>query len=146
VEEFYTIGFVEGHGTTTEGQSYSYTDKIESGSFYYRLKQVDFEGTYEYSEVLIVEFDVPRDFVLQQNYPNPFNPSTKIKYAVPEESPVSIKVFDLTGREVATLVDEIKQPGSYELTFEAGKYASGVYIYQMISGDFVQVKKMSLLK
>jgi PKD repeat protein len=89
---------------------------------------------------------IPSEFELSLNYPNPFNPSTKIKYAVPEESPVSIKVFDLTGREVATLVDEIKQPGSYELTFEAGKYASGVYIYQMISGDFVQVKKMSLLK
>ncbi|RKZ00374.1 MAG: hypothetical protein DRQ13_00570 [Ignavibacteriae bacterium] len=92
------------------------------------------------------EFGVPRDFVLYQNYPNPFNPSTIIKYAVSEERPVSIKIFDLTGREVVTLVNEVKQPGTYQLTFDAGKYASGVYIYQMISGDFVQVKKMSLLK
>ncbi len=88
----------------------------------------------------------PESFELSQNYPNPFNPSTIIKYAIPEESPVIIKVFDLTGREVATLVDEVKQPGIYELTFDAEKYASGVYIYQMISGGFVQVKKMSLLK
>ncbi|RKZ00373.1 MAG: hypothetical protein DRQ13_00565 [Ignavibacteriae bacterium] len=89
---------------------------------------------------------MPVSFNLSQNFPNPFNPSTIIKYAVPEESPVSIKVFDLTGREVVTLVNEVKQPGTYELTFDAKKYASGVYIYQMISGDFVQVKKMSLLK
>jgi len=88
----------------------------------------------------------PVSFNLSQNYPNPFNPSTIIKYAVPEESPVIIKVFDLTGREVAILIDEVKQPGTYEITFDAEKYASGVYIYQMISGDFVQVKKMSLLK
>ncbi len=87
-----------------------------------------------------------KNYQLFQNYPNPFNQSTIIKYAVPEESPVRIKVFDLTGREVAILVDEVKQPGTYELTFNAEKYASGVYIYQMISGDFVQVKKMSLLK
>ena len=85
-------------------------------------------------------------FNLSKNYPNTFNPSTIIKYAVSEESPVSIKVFDLTGREVAILVDEVKQPGTYEITFDAEKFASGVYIYQMISGDFVQVKKMSLLK
>jgi len=148
-EEFYTIGFVEGMGTTTEATNYNYSDKlVYSGTttYSYRLKQLDFNGAYEYSEVLTVEFDVPGEFVLQQNYPNPFNPSTVIKYAVPEESPVSIKIFDLTGREVATLVDEVKQPGTYELTFDAEKYASGVYIYQMISGDFVQVKKMSLLK
>jgi len=148
-EEFYTIGFVEGMGTTTEATNYIYSDiLIYSGTttYSYRLKQLDFNGSYEYSEVLTVEFDVPRDFVLQQNYPNPFNPSTKIKYAVPEESPVSIKVFDLTGREVTTLVDEVKQPGSYELTFNAEKYASGVYVYRMMAGSFVQVKKMSLLK
>ncbi len=88
----------------------------------------------------------PEAFNLFQNYPNPFNPSTIIKYAVPEESMVSIKVFDLIGREVATLVDEVKQSGAYELKFNAEKYASGVYIYQMISGNFSQVRKMSLLK
>ena len=90
--------------------------------------------------------NILNSFTLSQNYPNPFNPSTIIKFAIPEESPVSIKVFDLTGREVAILVDEVKQPGTYKITFNAEKYASGVYIYQMISDDFVQVKKMSLLK
>jgi hypothetical protein len=148
-EEFFTIGFVEGMGTTTEATNYIYFDKLTySGTttYSYRLKQIDFNGLYEYSEVLTVDFDVPGEFILNQNYPNPFNPSTTIKYAVPKESPVSIKIFDLTGREVLTIVDEVKQPGTYELTFDAGKYASGVYIYQMISGDFVQVKKMSLLK
>jgi hypothetical protein len=148
-EEFYTIGFVEGMGTTTEATNYSYSDVLDySGvtTYSYRLKQLDFNGAYNLSDVITVAFDVPGEFILNQNYPNPFNPSTVIKYAVPKESPVSIKVFDLTGRKVATLVDEVKQPGTYELTFDAGKYASGVYIYQMVSGDFVQVKKMSLLK
>ena len=88
----------------------------------------------------------PESFELSQNYPNPFNPSTVIKYSVPKESPVIIKVFDLRGREVAILVNEVKQPGTYEITFDAKKYASGVYFYQMISGEFVQIKKMSLLK
>jgi len=148
-EEFYTIGFVEGMGTSTEATNYIYSDKlVYSGvtTYSYRLKQLDFNGAHNYSDVITVDFDVPGEFILNQNYPNPFNPSTVIKYAVPEERPVSIKVFDITGREVAILVNEVKQPGTYELTFDAEKYASGVYIYQIISGDFVSAKKMSILK
>ncbi len=96
---FYRIGFVKGTGTTTEIQSYSFVDDIEySGvkTYYYRLRQVDFDGRSQYSDVVNVDFDVPKDFVLSQNYPNPFNPSTKITYALPNQSPVVIKVYDLT--------------------------------------------------
>jgi len=89
---------------------------------------------------------IPTEFDLNQNYPNPFNPSTIIKYAVPESSPVSIRIYDLTGQEVTVLVNEVKQAGTYELEFNAENLASGVYIYRMIAGSFVQVKKMSLLK
>ena len=89
---------------------------------------------------------IPTEFDLVQNYPNPFNPSTIIKYAVPESSPVSIRIYDLTGQEVTVLVNEVKQAGTYELEFYAENLASGVYIYRMIAGSFVQVKKMSLLK
>ncbi len=89
---------------------------------------------------------IPTEFDLVQNYPNPFNPSTIIKYAVPESSPVSIRIYDLTGQEVTVLVNEVKQAGTYELEFNAENLASGVYIYRMIAGSFVQVKKMSLLK
>ncbi len=92
------------------------------------------------------ENNIPDAFALSQNYPNPFNPSTEIIFSVPKESMVSIKVFDLIGREVATLINEVKQPGRYQLTFNAENFASGVYIYQMISGEFIQVKKMSFLK
>ena len=89
---------------------------------------------------------IPTEFQLVQNYPNPFNPSTIIKYAVPELGPVSIKIYDLTGQEVVILVNEVKQPGTYELEFNAENLASGIYIYRMIAGGFIQVKKMSFLK
>ncbi|RKY97245.1 MAG: hypothetical protein DRQ13_04905 [Ignavibacteriae bacterium] len=146
---FYRIGFVKGTGTTTEIQSYSFVDDIEySGvkTYYYRLRQVDFDGRSQYSDVVNVDFDVPKDFVLSQNYPNPFNPSTKITYALPNQSPVVIKVYDLTGQEVITLVDEVKEAGTYEINFDALNFSSGVYIYQMRAGDFSSVKKMSILK
>jgi len=89
---------------------------------------------------------IPGEFNLAQNYPNPFNPSTRISYAVPETAPVTIKVYDLTGQEVAILVNEVKDAGTYELKFDASNLASGVYIYRMIAGDFSSVKKMNLLK
>jgi hypothetical protein len=148
-ETFYSIGFVQGTGTTTEAQSYSFIDDIEySGvkTYYYRLRQVDLDGRSQYSEVVTVDFDIPRDFVLSQNYPNPFNPSTTITYALPTQSPVVIKIYDLTGQEVITLVDEVKEAGTYEINFDALNFSSGVYIYQMRAGDFTSVKKMSILK
>jgi hypothetical protein len=148
-ETFYRIGFVEGTGTTTEIQSYSFVDDIEySGvkTYYYRLRQVDLDGRSQYSDAVNVDFDIPKDFVLSQNYPNPFNPSTKITYALPSQSPVVIKVYDLTGQEVITLVDEVKEAGTYEINFNALNFSSGVYIYQMRAGDFSSVKKMSILK
>jgi len=148
-ETFYRIGFVQGTGTTTEAQSYSFIDDIEySGvkTYYYRLRQVDLDGRSQYSEVVTVDFDVPRDFILSQNYPNPFNPSTTITYALPIQSPVVIKIYDLTGQEVITLVDEVKEAGTYEINFDALNFSSGVYIYQMRAGDFSSVKKMSVLK
>lgn len=148
-ENFYRIGFVEGTGTTTETQSYSFVDDIEySGvkTYYYRLRQVDLDGRSQYSDVVNVDFDIPKDFVLSQNYPNPFNPSTKITYALPTQSPVVIKVYDLTGQEVITLVDEVKEAGTYEINFDALNFSSGVYIYEMRAGEFSSVKKMSILK
>ena len=148
-ENFYRIGFVQGKGTTTEMQSYSFIDDIEYAgvkTYYYRLRQVDLDGRSQYSDVVNVDFDIPKDFVLSQNYPNPFNPSTKITYALPSQSPVVIKVYDLTGQEVITLVDEVKEAGTYEINFDALNFSSGVYIYQMRAGDFSSVKKMSILK
>ncbi len=147
--EFYTVAFVQGAGTSTENREYVYTDNVEYKGgeiIYYRLKQVDLDGRVEYSDIIEVEFDVPRDFVLHQNYPNPFNPSTTIKYAVPKTSLVSIKVYDLTGQEVETLVNEIKESGTYEIKFDARNLASGIYIYRMITDNFTSVRKLNFLK
>ncbi len=146
---FSSVGFVNGHGTSTEIHNYTFTDKPENnagGTFYYRLKQVDMNGQSTYSQVLTVNFDLPTHYSLAQNFPNPFNPSTTIKYTVPQNGPVTIKLYDVTGREVATLVNEVKTVGSYDLKFNASGLASGVYIYRMIAKDFVSVKKMSILK
>ena len=143
-----TIGFIEGKGTTSEPQQYSYIDKltgIESTKLYYRLKQFDFDGSFEYSNTIEVEI-APSVFSLSQNYPNPFNPNTTIKYSIPLSSNVVIKVFNVLGDEVTTLVDEQKQAGTYELTFNAENLSSGVYFYQLKAGTFIETKRMILIK
>ncbi|MCW8818106.1 MAG: T9SS type A sorting domain-containing protein, partial [Ignavibacteriaceae bacterium] len=89
---------------------------------------------------------IPSEFGLTQNYPNPFNPVTFIKYEVPKTSPVLIKIYDITGREVAVLVNEVREPGIYQVSFDSKNLASGVYFYKMVAGDFTSVKKMNLLK
>lgn len=147
--EFLTIAFVPGAGTTTEVTEYSYTDDVDykgGETFYYRLKQVDLDGRVQYSSIVEVMFDIPKDFVLHQNYPNPFNPSTTIKFAVPKSSLVNIKVYDLTGQEVASLVNEVKEAGTYEIKFDAQGLASGVYILRMTADNFSSVRKLNILK
>ena len=153
-EEWETIGFITGHGTTTEAQSYSFIDKkLTSGKYIYRLRQMDFDGTYEYSNTVEVTIMIPEKFELSQNYPNPFNPSTKIKYSIPsvtlsivEGSLVTLKVYDVLGNEVATLVNEEKPSGNYEISWSAANQPSGVYFYRLKAGSFNQVKKMILLR
>ena len=156
------IGFVEGKGTTTEIQSYSFTDKPEAGIYKYRLKQIDFDGSFAYSPEVEAEVKAPNVFSLEQNYPNPFNPSTKIKYTIPASSLnpfskgegtfVTLKVFDILGNEVATLVNEEQTPGVYEIEFNSVgtsrdlSLPSGVYFYQLKAGGYIQSKKMILLK
>ena len=143
------IGNKKGFGTTTEMHNYSFTDQyifnIQTNKLYYRIKQIDYNGSYKYSN--IVEIDLlPTSFSLSQNYPNPFNPTTKIKYSIPGERKVILKVYDVLGRDVATLVNEVKQPGNYEVEFNGSEYSSGIYFYKLEAGSFIQVKKMILLK
>ena len=140
------IGFVEGKGTTTEIQSYSFTDKPEPDNYKYRLRQVDYNGTFEYSYEVTVEIILPSLFKLEQNYPNPFNPSTTFRYSIPTQSKVVIKVFDVLGNEIETLVNEEKPFGIYELTWSAANLPNGVYIYQLLTENFIQTKKMILIK
>ncbi len=153
--EWKKIGFVPGFGTTTEPKSYSFTDENVTTEIYkYRLKQIDYDGTFEYSNEIEVDF-TPKEFVLYQNYPNPFNPTTTIKFEIPDQAQndnvlVTLKVFDILGNEVATLVNEEKPAGEYEVEFNpesSSKYpASGGYFYQLKAGSFVQTKKMILAK
>jgi len=143
------IGFIRGNGTTTEPKSYSFVDKdITAGKYQYRLKQIDFNGSFEYSNVISVELDLPTKFTLEQNYPNPFNPSTIISYQLPKAGNVTLKVFDFLGREVAVLVDEEKAAGSYNVEFgvKSLELSSGIYFYQLKVGDYLETKKMLLIK
>ena len=142
------VGFIGGYGTTTEKHSYSFTDKVKgTGIFYYKLKQIDFNGEYKWSNIIKITVNPPRQYDLSQNYPNPFNPSTSIKYDVPKISRVTLKIYDILGREVITLVNnEVKNPGSYLAVFKASHIASGVYLLRLQADDYVNVKKMILLK
>ena len=145
--EWNNIGFVEGHGKSISPKSYSFIDKspVDGSKFKYRLKQIDNNGTYEYSKEIEVEI-VPTKFALYQNYPNPFNPTTKIRYQLPKESKVIIKIYDIRGAEVITLLNEEKEAGIYEVIFNARNYSSGVYFYRLQAGNFVETKKMVLMK
>ncbi|KAB2909460.1 MAG: T9SS type A sorting domain-containing protein [Ignavibacteriales bacterium] len=144
---FSTLAFIKGNGTTTERQTYNYTDEISlTGTTYYRLRQIDMDGRATYSNTVEVSDIVPAAFELSQNYPNPFNPSTRIKFAIPQESQVELSVFDAAGRLVETLVSELKAPGYYEVVWNASNQASGIYFVTIKAGNQVQSIKMTLLK
>ncbi|MAT59534.1 MAG: hypothetical protein CMF23_16305 [Ignavibacteriae bacterium] len=142
------VGFVEGHGNSNSAKQYSYVDNsVRAGQSYsYRLKQIDFDGQFEYSSIVNVEVGVPMEFNLAQNYPNPFNPSTSIEYSVPSNEFVTLKVYDVLGNTVSTLVNETKEAGKYNVTFDASNLTSGIYFYSINAGGFTQVKKMMLVK
>ncbi|WP_337865023.1 choice-of-anchor D domain-containing protein [Ignavibacterium sp.] len=151
-----TVGFVKGNGTTTEPHQYSFVDKNLSVGFYsYRLKQVDFDGASEYSNQIDIEITIPEKFALEQNYPNPFNPTTKIKWQAPVSGKQTLIVYDILGNEVATLLDEYREAGRYEIVFDASKFqlSSGVYFYKLVisasgnySSDHNAVRKFILMK
>lgn len=144
---FEVVGFVPGFGTTTEPKTYSYTDsKLSSGKYSYRLKQIDYDGSFSYSNVLETEVITPSTFSLEQNYPNPFNPSTKIKFSIPAESNVLLNVFNTLGQEVAQILNGRLKEGFHEVEFEAGNLTSGIYFYRLEADKFVDVKKMIIIK
>jgi hypothetical protein len=144
---FVKVGFVQGKGTTTVKQSYSFTDNnLASGSYTYRIKQIDVNGSINYLKEINVEVGIPSVFSLEQNYPNPFNPATTIKYQLPKAGFVTLRIYDILGREVASLVKENQNAGRYSVDFNASKLSSGVYIYELKSPDFTSCKKMMLTK
>lgn len=145
---FKSIGFVEGMGTTNDRHSYSFIDDNPgTGVLQYRLKQIDFNGIYSYSNVAEVDLSTLINFDLAQNYPNPFNPSTTIRYSIANPVNVSLIIYNTVGEEVMTLVNnQFTEPGVYNFVFDASNLASGTYIYRLIAGDFVLTKKMILIK
>ena len=145
--EFFTVGFVDGNGTTTELHNYSYTDKnLDNGKYYYRLKQVDYDGSYEYSDIVEVEWRAFNSYVLEQNYPNPFNPTTTIRFSIKNKSNVRITILNAIGEEVAVVLNEEKEAGYHQVEFNATNLPSGVYFYQLRAGSFIDTKKMILLR
>ncbi|MEO6695710.1 MAG: T9SS type A sorting domain-containing protein [Ignavibacteria bacterium] len=150
--EWLMIGNVSGNGTTSSSHSYSYTDRgLNSGNYNYRLKQIDYNGNFEYfnlsNEVVI---GIPESFNLSQNYPNPFNPSTRIDYDINVDGKVSLKLLDMSGKEVASLVNEIQTAGYYSIILNADNLSSGIYFYTInVAGsgkNFLMTKKMMLVK
>lgn len=141
------IGEVKANGNSNSAKQYSFTDKITTnGKFQYRLKMIDNDGSFKYSDIVELNVETPKAFELLQNAPNPFNPTTSITYQLANASDVSLKVYDIIGNEVLTLVNEKQDAGKYEVKLDASKLASGTYVYRLSAGSFVQTKKMILLK
>jgi photosystem II stability/assembly factor-like uncharacterized protein len=156
-QEWTKIAFIPGKGTTTEIQNYSYTDDYSllpyEGTVLYRLKQIDYDGSFEYSEQIAVNLTfTPSEYYVSQNYPNPFNPSTTIKYALPVESLVRINIYNALGEIIEELVSKAQSSGNYEVTWNAQNYSSGIYYYsfEVNSADGSQshreMKKIVFLK
>jgi len=145
------IGFVEGHGNSNSPKEYTFVDEESlSGTIQYRLKQIDVDGAFKYSDVVNVSANLPDKFELMQNYPNPFNPTTKISYSLPKKSNVTLKVYNTLGQEVVSLVNKQQTAGRYTVEFNPSDYglrlASGIYIYRLTSGAFVSNKKLLFMK
>ena len=146
--QFVAIGHVQGNGTTTERKEYSFTDaSVEAGQYFYRLKQVDYNGSFEYSNEVFAEVIAPpAEFVLAQNYPNPFNPTTSIDFSLAEPTFVKLAVYNLLGEVVEVLKNETLNAGSYNVTFDAASLPSGMYLYKIETAQFTSVRKMMLMK
>jgi hypothetical protein len=141
------LGFVEGHGTSNSPKYYTFEEsKLNAGKLTYRLKQIDNDGTTDYSQEVEIDISLPKEFALSQNYPNPFNPSTVIQFALPIDCKVVIEIFSITGEKVATVLNDEIEAGYREINFNATNLTSGIYLYAIRAGEFKAVKKMLLVK
>ena len=146
--EWNSIGFISGSGTSNSPKEYSYSDKnlfVGGSKFQYRLKQIDNDGSFEYSDAVEVEV-IPTRFELSQNYPNPFNPITTIRFSLPKETRLKINLYNLLGEIIKTITEGIYQAGYYNISFNASNLPSGTYVYRIESDNFIESKRMMLLK
>ena len=146
-----SVGFVEGHGNSNSPKIYSYSDNsVNSGKYLYRLKQVDNDGSFEYSKVVEVNLEIPTEFELAQNYPNPFNPTTTIKFSLPEASNIKLTVYNVIGEKITELLNGKMNAGYHSVEFGASSVSkqinSGVYIYSLQTPQKVINRKMILMK
>ena len=143
-----TIRFIQGSGTTAQEHRYSYKEVLENpGKYYYRLKQIDYDGKYEYSPFVEVKINFPLNYSLSQNYPNPFNSTTNINFTIPIETAVKIKLYDITGSEINTLVNKEMKAGYYTIQLSTEGLSSGLYFYKITTGSgYTSVKKLIILK
>jgi len=139
------IDFVEGHGNSNSPKEYSFLDNSAKGSVSYRLKQVDFNGNFEYSDIVTVKASLAKT-ELYQNSPNPFNPSTKISFSLAETGKVNVSIYNIIGQKVAELVNQTMESGVHNVDFNASNLPSGLYIYRMDTPNYSKTMKMMLLK
>lgn len=141
-------GKITGRGTQASPNNYLFMDAVESyGKYIYRLKQIDLDGTSEYSQELLVEAgEIPSDFSLEPNYPNPFNPSTTIRFTLPAATKIHLAVYNLLGEQVALIDDQYLEPGVYERYFSAENVSSGTYLYVLRTSEHSAAGKMNVLK
>jgi hypothetical protein len=145
--DWQSVGFVPGNGTTNEKYYYHFSDEPGStGKYLYRLRQLNYDGTSDYSNFIEVEVLQYMKFALKQNYPNPFNPVTNFVYSIPSDEFVTLKIFNLLGSEIAVLISEPQTSGTYSVSFNGGELSSGVYFYTLTAGTFRETKKMILNK
>jgi hypothetical protein len=141
------VGEIVASGNSNSPKEYSFVDNnLKAGDYSYRLKQIDADGKFEYSKTITAQIFTIDNYALLNNYPNPFNPSTTIEFQIPDRNFVTLKICDMLGTEVATLVNEEKPAGRYELTFDASNLSSGTYFYILRAGDYQAMKKMILVK
>jgi len=148
-EEWMGLGFIEGSGNSNSQKNYSFEDRnVTTGTYRYRLKQIDIDGSFEYSQVIDVSVELPGRFELNQNYPNPFNPTTIISYQLSAASNAKLTVYDVLGSSVATIVNEQQEPGNHKVNFNAAEYnlPAGIYFYKLTADNLSATKKFILLK
>jgi hypothetical protein len=150
-DEWVSLSFVEGHGNSNSPKDYNFVDEYATdGKYYYRLKQIDTDGKFEYSKIIEINLGSPNIYELSQNYPNPFNPSTTIRFSVQESSFINLSIYNSLGEKIEELVNEVKEPGMHTVEFYAesttGGLSSGTYFYTIKSNNYTNTKKMMLVK